>query len=154
MENVETALRCCCAFLSLFFKCLAGALWKGRNGVGSGENQQEGGLANLAARDGSGAAQWRGHRAAGGHPGGQDQPHAHHGGAGRADVGPRAGGWPRRHRRACARAQCGDGVPAVHQLPVADRGAEHRVTAQIAGAQERRCAGERAGRAAAYRHVS
>ena len=71
-------------------------------------------------------------RAAGRHAGGQDHPAAHHGRAGPAERGPRAGRRRGRHRRAGAPAQRGHGLPAVHQLPVADGVREHRLAAAAA----------------------
>ena len=50
-------------------------------------------------------------------------------------AGPRAGRRPRRDRRAGARAQRGDGLPAVHQLPVDDGGRQHRLAAASCAAR-------------------
>ena len=50
--------------------------------------------------------------------------------------GPRARRRPGRDRRAGARAQRRDGLPAVHQLPVDDGGRQHRLAAAAARREE------------------
>ena len=85
---------------------------------------------DLAAPARSDAARRRGLRAAGRHAGWQDQLDAHHGGAGPAEHRPRDGRWPGRDRRAGARTPGGHGLPAVHQLSLADGGRQHRLAAQ------------------------
>ena len=82
----------------------------------------------------------RGHRAARRHAGRQDQPDADHGGPGQAQPRPGAGRRPRRDRRAGARAQRGHGLPAVHQLPLAQGGGQHRLAAEAARREEHRAA--------------
>ena len=66
-------------------------------------------------------------------------------------AGPRARRRRGRDRRAGARAQRRDGLPAVHQLPVDDGGRQHRLAAAAARREERRRARAGARRQAAHR---
>src|SRR5450830_1128029 len=103
-----------------------------------GRHWEESWGGDLAPPHESGLAKRRRDGAAGGDPGWQDQPDAHHGGPGHAEPGPCAGGWQGRDRHAGARARRVHGVPAVHQLPVDDGGAQHRVAPVAAQGARRR----------------
>ena len=74
----------------------------------------------------------RGDGAARRHASRQDHADAPDGRARSAEQGPRQRRRRRRDRRAGARAQRLDGLPAVHQLPVDDRVRQHRLAAEAA----------------------
>jgi len=107
----------------------------------------------MVVRHGYRPAQWSRDGSAGRHAIGQDESHAHHGGSRCADRRAGSGRRAKRDRYAGARTQCGNGVPAVHQLLVLEGVRQHRFTDEVAWRQEYRPARQGTGRKAPYRDV-